>query len=143
MNKAKVSDTVKVHYTGRLTNGEIFDSSVEREPLQFTIGTGQLIAGFDEGVVGMELMEKKTLNIPYHLAYGPVYEELIQSFPRTELPPDITPSIGQVLIATGPEGEEMHLMVKALNDEFIVLDGNHPLAGEELIFDVQLVEILS
>jgi FKBP-type peptidyl-prolyl cis-trans isomerase 2 len=143
MNKAKNTDKVRVHYTGRLESGEIFDSSADREPLEFTIGSGQLIAGFDEGVLGMELMEQKTISIPAHLAYGPVHEELIQSFPRTELPADINPSIGQVLIATGPEGEEMHLVVKSLSDDFIVLDGNHPLAGETLIFDIQLVEIVA
>lgn len=142
MSVANVQDTVRVHYTGKLASGEIFDSSLEREPLEFTIGSGQLIAGFDEGVIGMALNEKRTLNIPAHLAYGPVHEQLIQEVSRLQLPPEIEPFVGQVLMATGPEGDEMRLVVRVVTDESITVDGNHPLAGEELIFEVELVEIL-
>jgi FKBP-type peptidyl-prolyl cis-trans isomerase 2 len=142
MNTAKNTDTIRVHYTGRLGDGAIFDSSLEREPLEFTIGSGQLISGFDEGVIGMKINEKRTLTIPPHLAYGPVYDQLIQEVGRDQLPEDVKPEAGQILIATGPDGQELRLVVKEVNELTIVVDGNHPLAGEQLIFEVELLEIL-
>ncbi len=142
MGSAKLQDTIRVHYTGRLNTGEIFDSSLDREPLEFTIGSGQLIAGFDEGVIGMSLAEKRTITIPHHLAYGPVHEQLIQEVSRTQLPSDMDLFVGQVLVATGPDGDEMQLLVRDVQVETITVDGNHPLAGQELIFDIELIEIL-
>lgn len=142
MSKAKQNDTVKVHYTGKLQSGEIFDSSVDREPLEFTIGAGQLIKGFDHGVVGMEVNETKSVAIPSDEAYGPVQENLIQEVEKSQLPPEIQPAIGQTLIATGPQGEETRLVVREVKDESITVDANHPLAGQDLIFDIQLVEIV-
>lgn len=142
MSKAKQNDTVKVHYTGKLQSGEIFDSSVDREPLEFTIGSGQLIKGFDHGVVGMEVNETKSVAIPSDEAYGPVQENLIQEVEKSQLPPEIQPAIGQTLIATGPQGEETRLVVREVKDASITVDANHPLAGQDLIFDIQLVEIM-
>lgn len=142
MSVAKTNDTVRVHYTGKLTSGEIFDTSVDRDPLEFTIGAGQLIKGFDDGVVGMKINEKKTLEIPSDEAYGPVHDQLIQEVEKSQLPPEIEPQIGQTLIATGAEGQETRLVIKDINDQNIVVDANHPLAGKDLIFDIQLVEIV-
>lgn len=141
--KAKKNDNVKVHYTGTLTNGEIFDSSVDREPLGFTVGAGQMIKGFDDAVDGMELNEKKTVNIPAAEAYGERSEELMQKVPKSDLPADMKPEVGQTLVATGPGGQQSHVVVAEVADDHIVIDANHPLAGKELIFEIELVEIAS
>ncbi|MFA5574459.1 MAG: peptidylprolyl isomerase [Brumimicrobium sp.] len=141
MSKVKANDNVKVHYTGKLTNGEVFDSSEGREPLAFTVGAGQMISGFDNGVVGMELNEKKVINIPAAEAYGEVRQELIQEVPKEQLPAEIDPVVGMPLTATLPDGSPMQLVVTEVTDTTIVVDGNHPLAGKELIFDVEIVEI--
>jgi FKBP-type peptidyl-prolyl cis-trans isomerase 2 len=141
MSKAQANDTVKVHYTGKLTTGEVFDSSLERDPLQFTLGGGQMIKGFDEAVNGMELNEKKTVTIVSDEAYGPVREDLIQDIPKTQLPDDLKPEIGQTLVATGPEGQQTQVLVTDVSDEAIKIDANHPLAGKDLVFEIELVEI--
>ena len=141
MSTAKVNDKVKVHYTGKLSSGEVFDSSVDREPIEFVVGGGQMIKGFDDGVLGMALNEKKTLNIPAEQAYGESNPALIQTLERTQLPPDLKPEVGQTLVAGSPEGQEMHVQVTELTEATITIDANHPLAGKELIFDIELVEI--
>jgi len=141
MSTAKVNDKVKVHYTGKLTTGEVFDSSVDREPIEFIVGGGQMIKGFDDGVLGMGLNEKKTLNIPADQAYGDSNPALIQTLDRTQLPPDLKPEVGQTLVAGSPEGQEMHVQVTEVTETTITIDANHPLAGKELIFDIELVEI--
>jgi FKBP-type peptidyl-prolyl cis-trans isomerase 2 len=141
MSKAKANDTVKVHYTGKLTNGQVFDSSLERDPLQFTVGGGQMIKGFDEAVSGMEVTEKKTVTIPCAEAYGEKNDQLIQEVPRTELPEDMKPEPGQTLVATNQDGQQTHVIVKDVADEQITIDANHPLAGQDLIFEIELVEI--
>lgn len=141
MSTAKVNDKVKVHYTGKLTTGEVFDSSVDREPIEFVVGGGQMIKGFDDGVLGMGLNEKKTLNIPADQAYGDSNPALIQTLDRTQLPPDLKPEVGQTLVAGSPEGQEMHVQVTEVTETTITIDANHPLAGKELIFDIELVEI--
>lgn len=141
MSTAKVNDKVKVHYTGKLSSGEVFDSSVDREPIEFVVGGGQMIKGFDDGVLGMGLNEKKTLNIPADQAYGESNPALIQTLDRTQLPPDLKPEVGQTLVAGSPEGQEMHVQVTELTEATITIDANHPLAGKELIFDIELVEI--
>ncbi|MDG1159838.1 MAG: peptidylprolyl isomerase [Flavobacteriales bacterium] len=141
MSTAKVNDKVKVHYTGKLSSGEVFDSSVDREPIEFVVGGGQMIKGFDDGVLGMGLNEKKTLNIPAEQAYGESNPALIQTLDRTQLPPDLKPEVGQTLVAGSPEGQEMHVQVTELTEATITIDANHPLAGKELIFDIELVEI--
>ncbi len=141
MSKAKKNDTVQVHYTGKLTNGEVFDSSVDRDPLEFTVGGGQMIPGFDAAVDGMEVNEKKTINIPAAEAYGERNEEMIQAVPRTQLPEDLKPEVGQTLVAAQPNGQQLHVVVQEVKDDSIVVDGNHPLAGKELVFDLELVGI--
>ena len=141
MSIAKNNDTVKVHYTGKLTTGEVFDSSEGREPLEFTVGAGQMIQGFDAAVNGMELNEKKTITIPSEEAYGPVNEGLVQQVERTQLPEDMQPEVGQMLVASGPNGEQHQVTVTAVSEADVTIDANHPLAGKDLIFDVELVEI--
>lgn len=139
--KAKANDKVKVHYTGKLTSGEVFDSSEGREPLEFTVGGGQMIKGFDEAVNGMGLNEKKTVNIPSAEAYGERREELIQEVPKNQLPEDMKPEVGQKLVATNDLGHQTYVSVTAVSDEAITVDANHELAGKDLVFDIELVEI--
>jgi FKBP-type peptidyl-prolyl cis-trans isomerase SlpA len=143
MSQAKKNDTVKVHYTGKLTSGEVFDSSKERDPLEFKVGSGQLIPGFDQAVEGMEINEKKTINIPSEKAYGASNPDLIRNVSQEQLPENIEPEVGQTLIASGPEGQETRLVVTEVHDEHIVVDANHPLAGKDLVFDLELVDINS
>jgi FKBP-type peptidyl-prolyl cis-trans isomerase 2 len=139
--KAKAQDTVKVHYTGKLTTGEVFDSSEGREPLEFTVGGGQMIKGFDEAVDGMGLNEKKTVTIPSAEAYGDHNKDLIQEVPKNQLPEEMKPEVGQKLVATNDQGHETYVNVTAVTDEVIIVDANHELAGKDLVFDIELVEI--
>lgn len=141
MSKAKANDTVKVHYTGKLTDGEIFDTSVHREPLEFTVGAGQMIKGFDAAVDGMELNEKKTVTIAAAEAYGERNEELIQHVPRTQLPEGMNPEVGQTLMAQGQGGQPIELTVTETADNSVTVDANHKLAGKDLVFEIELVEI--
>ncbi len=139
--KAKANDNVKVHYTGKLTSGEVFDSSEGREPLAFTVGGGQMIKGFDEAVDGMELNEKKTVTIPAKDAYGEHKNELIQQIPKSNLPEDMQPEIGQRLVATNDLGHQTQVSVIDVTGENITIDANHDLAGKDLVFDIELVAI--
>lgn len=141
MSKVKEKDTVRVHYTGKLTDGQVFDSSREREPIEFTLGEGQLIPGFEKGMIGMEVNETKTLNIPMDEAYGARNNELIQEVSKAELPEEIKPEVGMNLMSRTPDGREIPLTVTEVKDEAIVVDANHPLAGKDLEFEVELVEI--
>ena len=141
MTKVKNNDKVKVHYTGTLANGQVFDSSVDREPLEFTIGAGQMIPGFEKGVIDMELKEKKTINIPSAEAYGEAREELKQEVSKEHLPADLKPEIGMNLMSQTPDGQQMQFMITEVKDKSIVVDGNHPLAGKDLIFEIELVGI--
>ena len=141
MTKVKSNDKVKVHYTGKLLDGQVFDSSVDREPLEFTVGAGQMIPGFDKGVLDMGLNEKKTLNIPSAEAYGEAREELKQEVPRQHLPEDMKPEVGMALASKTPDGHQMQFVVTEVKEESIVVDGNHPLAGKELVFEVEVVGI--
>jgi len=141
MAEAKTNDTVKVHYTGRLTDGTVFDSSLEREPLEFTIGQKSVIPGFEEGIIGMATGDTKTVSIASQDAYGPYLEDLIGTIRRTQIPPDIELKVGTILQMQGPNGEVTLVMVKALNDESVTLDANHPLAGKDLTFEINLLEI--
>lgn len=143
MSKVKNGDVVKVHYTGRLKDGSIFDSSEGRDPLEFTVGSGQMIQGFDEGVVGMEPGEKKTLEIPSDKAYGPRRDEMVAKVKRCNVPEDINPEVGQILQVAHPEGFHLTVTVTEVSEEFVVLDGNSPLAGEDLVFEVELVSLES
>lgn len=141
MSQVKENDTVKVHYTGKLKDGQVFDSSLEREPLEFTMGKGQLIPGFEKGILNMEVNEKKTVTIPAEEAYGAPREELIQEVKKDQLPEDIKPEVGMGLVSKNPDGQEMNLVVAEVKDDTIVVDGNHPLAGKDLVFDLEVVEI--
>ena len=141
MSQVKQNDTVKVHYTGKLANGEVFDSSLERDPMEFQVGKGQLIPGFENGIIDMKVNEKKTLVIPSEEAYGEPRKELIQEVPKDKLPEEIKPEVGMGLVSTTPDGNEIQLVVKEVKDDAIVVDGNHPLAGQELTFDIEVVEI--
>jgi peptidylprolyl isomerase len=141
MQTVKNGDTVRVHYHGRLTNGATFDSSEGREPLEFQVGAGMVIKGFDSGVLEMQVGDKKTVQIPVDQAYGPKNEELIMDFPKANIPTDLNPEVGMELQMSNAQGQVFPVKVAAVGTEFITLDANHPLAGEELIFDIELVEI--
>ncbi|CAM4112205.1 FKBP-type peptidyl-prolyl cis-trans isomerase [Zobellia laminariae] len=143
MSQVKENDKVKVHYTGKLATGEVFDSSVERgEPIEFTMGQGQLIPGFEKGLIDMKVNEKKTVNIPKEEAYGEPKAELIQEVPKSQLPQDVEPKVGMGLVTQTQSGQEINLLVTDVKEESVVVDGNHPLAGKDLIFDLEVVEIL-
>jgi len=139
--KAKKNDVVKVHYTGKLTSGEVFDSSEGKAPLEFTVGGGQMIKGFDNAVDGMEVNEKKTITVPADEAYGEHNNELIQEIPKTSLPNDLDPEVGQKLVATNDLGHQTRVSVTEVNPDSIKIDANHELAGKDLVFDIQLVDI--
>ena len=141
MKKVKEGDVVKVHYTGKLVNGEQFDSSVGREPLEFTVGAGQMIKGFDDAMPGMNLGEKKTINIAPEDAYGPRSEEAIIEFPKENVPADMVLEPGMPLTLSNQAGQPVPVIVIEVKDDVIILDANHFLAGQELIFDIELVEI--
>lgn len=141
MSQVKQNDTVKVHYTGKLADGQVFDSSEGKEPIEFTLGQGQLIPGFEKGLIDMKVNEKKTVTIPKEEAYGAPREELIQEVQKDQLPEDIKPEVGMGLVSKTPDGKEMNLVVAEVKDETIVVDGNHPLAGKDLVFDLEVVEI--
>ena len=141
MSQVKQNDTVKVHYTGKLADGQVFDTSEGKEPIEFTLGQGQLIPGFENGLIDMKLNEKKTINIPVEEAYGQPREELVQEVEKSQLPPEIEPEVGMGLVSKTPDGREMNLLVAEVKEDTIVVDGNHPLAGKDLIFDLEVVEI--
>ncbi len=141
MEQAKKGDKVKIHYHGKLNDGSTFDSSAGREPLAFEIGSGMVIPGFDDGVTGMTVGEKKTINIPAAEAYGEVSEEMIMEFPLNQFPADMVPEIGMQLTMSNNQGQNFPVVIVELKDESVLLDANHPLAGKELIFDLELVEI--
>jgi FKBP-type peptidyl-prolyl cis-trans isomerase 2 len=141
MAPAKMSDTVVLHYTGSFTDGEIFDSSLDREPFEFTIGQGMVISGLEKGIVGMNEGELRTLNIPAEEAYGLRREDLLAIIGRSQMPANIDLKIGIVLQARAPDGGVTSVMVRDVNDENVTLDFNHPLAGKELIFEVNLIKI--
>jgi peptidylprolyl isomerase len=141
MQQAKTGDTVKVHYTGTLADGTEFDSSRGRDPLEFTLGQGALIPGFENAVVGMSPGDTKTVEIAANDAYGDRHEQLTKDVPRTAIPDDIELQEGMVLRARGPEGQDLALTVVSFDDQSVMIDGNHPLAGNDLTFTVQLVEI--
>ncbi|MBL7700770.1 MAG: peptidylprolyl isomerase [Ferruginibacter sp.] len=140
MKQVKEGDLVKVHYTGKLVNGEQFDSSVGREPLEFTVGAGQMIKGFDAAMPGMEIGQKKTINIAPEDGYGVRSEEAIIQFPRKDVPADMVLEPGMQL-TLNQAGQPFPVIVTEITDEVVILDANHFLAGQELVFDIELVEI--
>ena len=141
MNQVTGNETVKLHYTGKLNDGQVFDSSLQREPLEVTLGEGRLIPGFEKGLVDMKVNEKKTITIPKEEAYGDVQKELFQQVPKENLPPEIKPEVGMGLMSKNPDGSERQMRVAEVKDDFIVVDANHPLAGQDLTFELELLEI--
>jgi peptidylprolyl isomerase len=141
MAAAKAGDTVRVHYTGTLGDGEVFDSSEGREPLEFQLGQGQVIAGFDEAVTGMAVGDEKTVTIPSDEAYGERRDEMVMRIPRAQLPADLDAEVGQALQMSNGR-ETVVVTVRELNDDHVVFDANHPLAGKDLTFALTLVEIV-
>lgn len=138
----KNGDTVKVHYTGRLADGTVFETSTDSDPLQFIVGGDMVIPGFDQALVGMEPGELKTIEIPFGEAYGPYYNELVQEVSRNEIPPNMELSVGQQLQAQKPDGQMALITVIAMSESIVTLDTNHPLAGKDLTIDIELVEII-
>lgn len=141
MGIAKKGDKVKVHYKGTLTSGEQFDSSEGREPLVFTVGAGQMIKGFDDAIPGMTIGEKKTINIAPENAYGAKNLEAIIEFPKSNIPPDMKLEPGMKLQLQNEAGHPIPVVVTEIKDDVIILDANHELAGKELVFHIELVEI--
>ena len=141
MAQAKNGDAVKINYTGKLDDGTVFDSSEGRAPLDFTLGGGQVIPGFEEAVLGMAIGESKSVNIPADKAYGQRNEEMVIEAPRDQVPAEIKPEIGQTLQMGGPNGEVVMVVITELTDTHIKLDANPPLAGKDLNFDLELVAI--
>ncbi len=141
MQQVKSGDAVRIHYHGTLGNGEIFDSSREREPLEFTAGSGQVIPGFDNAVVGMTVGEKKSIHIPADEAYGHPSDEMLIEFPKSEFPEDVKPEPGVTMHLSDDQGNVFPVTVKEVKDDTVILDGNHPLAGKDLNFDLELVSI--
>lgn len=142
MAQVKTGDKIKVHYHGKLTNGETFDSSEGRSPLEFEVGSGMVIKGFDDGVTGMSVGEKKTVNIPFDDAYGPRNPEMLVEFPKDKFPSDMELEIGMPLMMNNGAGQQFQVTVVEIKEENVILDANHPLAGQDLVFDIELVEIV-
>lgn len=142
MQQVQNGDKVKVHYHGKLRSGETFDSSEGREPLEFTVGGGQVIPGFDNGVMGMQVGDKRTLEIDVENAYGEKSQEMIIEFPKNQFPEDMNPEEGMQLMMNNGQGQQFPVTVTEVKEESVMLDANHPLAGQELIFDIELVEIV-
>ncbi|NNE89459.1 MAG: peptidylprolyl isomerase [Silicimonas sp.] len=142
MSEAKSGDTVRIHYTGTLDDGSTFDSSAGRDPLEFRLGSGQVVPGFDKAVDGMNVGEEKTVAIPPEDAYGEHHEGNVQAFPRDKFPDDIPLEIGTQLQMSMPDGQPIMVSIAEVNEEQVKLDANHPLAGKELTFKIELVEIV-
>jgi len=142
MRQAVKGDTVKVHYTGMLDDGTVFDSSREREALNVTLGSGQLISGFEDALMGMTVGETKKLKIVSEQAYGPRREELVIHVEKEKFPPHIVPEKGLMLNLKGPQEEQIQAIITKISEESVTLDANHPLAGEDLTFDIELSDIV-
>jgi peptidylprolyl isomerase len=141
MSVAKNGDAVKIHYTGKLDDGTIFDSSLGREPLEFTIGAGHVIPGFEKMVMGMAPGESKSDTIPVDQAYGERRDDMIVHIDRAQLPTDLAPEVGQELYVQQPGGQVLPVLVVDIDDAGITIDANHPLAGQDLTFEIELVSI--
>ena len=143
MAQAKAGDTVRVHYEGQLSDGTIFDSSLEREPIEFILGQDTVIPGFEQAVIGMEAGQSKDVSIPPEEGFGEYSEDLVVNIEKTILPPDINPELGMQLEVSSEEEETSRVFTIAdIAEDSITLDGNHPLAGAEIAFKIELLEIL-
>ncbi|SFT34657.1 FKBP-type peptidyl-prolyl cis-trans isomerase [Sedimentitalea nanhaiensis] len=141
MTQVKTGDTVSIHYTGTLLDGSTFDSSEGREPLEFEVGSGQIIAGLDEALPGMAVGDKKTVNVPCDQAYGAIQPQMRQSVPRSNIPDEIPLEVGLQLQAQAADGQAVPVTVVEIAEDEVTLDGNHPLAGQDLVFAIELVSI--
>ncbi|CUH84267.1 FKBP-type peptidyl-prolyl cis-trans isomerase [Thalassovita mediterranea] len=141
MTQVKTGDTVGIHYTGTLTDGSVFDSSEGRDPLSFEVGSGQIIPGLDKALPGMSIGDKKTVEVPAAEAYGPIQPGARQALPRADFPADIPAEVGLQLQMQTPEGQVLPVTIVEVTDEEITLDANHPLAGKDLTFAIELVSI--
>ncbi len=139
--QAQLGDMVSVHYKGKLSNGEVFDQSKENEPLEFKIGDGKLIQGFEQAVVGMEPGETKTEEVPYEGAYGATRDDLVLELDKSKIPEHLDPNVGDQLEIKQEEGNNIPVVVKEITENSIIIDANHPLAGQDLTFELELVEI--
>lgn len=142
MAGAQIGDRVKVHYLGKLQNGTVFDTTLAREPVEFTIGQGQVITGFEQAVIGLEPGEQLTVTIPAEKAFGAYREEMVQMVHTEQLPEDVDAVVGQQLRIPQQDGDGFVVTVTDVSDEVVTLDANHPLAGEDLTFEIRLEEIL-
>ncbi len=142
MTQAKSGDTVKIQYTGRLDDNSVFDTSVDRDPIQLTIGQGRTIPALEEAIIGMETGESKTIEILAEQAYGAHQKELVHTVSRKVLPAEMEPKIGQRLKAISVDGREFSVTIRDISEKTVTMDANHPLAGKDLTFDIELVEIL-
>ena len=143
MAQVKSGDKIKVHYHGKLNDGETFDSSEGRDPLEFEVGSGMVIKGFDDGVTGMSVGEKKTINIPFAEAYGPINPEMIIEMPKDRFPEDLELGIGMPLMMSDQQGQQFQVKIVEIKEEAVMLDANHHLAGKDLTFYLELVEIVA
>lgn len=141
MAPAKLGDTVRVHYTGTLSDGAVFDTSKDMDPLEFTLGEEMVIPGFENAVLGMNVGESRTVTIAPEDGYGMPDDELVMVVERSEMPPEINPEVGMILKATTEEGDETHIVITDIDGTSVTLDGNHPLAGQDLTFEIELLEI--
>lgn len=143
MSKVKDGNTVKVHYTGSLEDGSVFDSSENKEPLEFTLGSGQIIPGFEKAVEGMAKGDTTKVTIPSDEAYGEVRDDLVIAVSKDNLPDDVTPEVGMQLQLNQPDGQTVPVRITDIKEEEVTLDANHPLAGEDLVFEIEVVEVTS
>ena len=143
MQQVKNGDKVKVHYHGRLDSGETFDKSEGKEPLEFEVGSGSVIKGFDDGVKGMVVGDKKTISIPYDEAYGPRNPDMIIEMPKDRFPQEMELETGMPLVMSDGQGQQFQVVIAEIKDDVVILDANHPLAGQDLTFDLELVEIVN
>ena len=141
MKEAQVGDLVSVHYTGKFTNGEVFDSSKERDPLKFTLGKKELLGGIEDRVVGMKPGETQSVTLNPEQAFGDRQEDLILTIPKNKFPQHITPSVGLQLKLSNASGGELPVVITDVSDDSVTLDGNHPLAGQTVVFDIELIEV--
>jgi len=142
MAQAKSGDTVKIHYIGRLDDGYVFDTSANRNPLKLKIGEKRIIKAFEQAIIGMEQGESKTVKIQAEEAFGQYREKLVQTVGRSVFPADLEPKVGQRLTATSVDGRSVAVTVTDVSESSVTIDANHPLAGEDLTFDIELIEIL-
>lgn len=142
MNQAKQGDTVRIHYTGKLEDGTVLESSRDRKPFELVLGTGQVISGLEQAVQGMEPGESKSVHIPVQEAFGVRADDMVLTLDRDKLAPELTPTIGQEVTLNSQDGRPIPAVITDVNDASVTVDANHPLAGKDLVFDVELLEIL-